>query len=564
MSQPLEGSADSSSNAACNVADRLRESARAYPQQVAIAEPKGEGRYRQITFAEFDAEVDRLARGLIASGARPGMRIVLMVPMGIQLIALVFAMLRAGLVMILVDPGMGRSNLLACLEEAKPEGFVAIPLVQAIRAVLRRRFPAAKFLVTVGWRWFWGGLTLSAVRKKGTKTSEQTLPVTRAQDPAAIIFTTGSTGPPKGVLYEHRQFDQQVVEIRDFYGIKPGEIDVPGFPLFALFNAAMGVTTVIPQMDFTRPAKADPRKIIAAITDWKATQAFGSPALLNVVGHYCREHNLSLPTLKRVLSAGAPVPPHVLWHMKQAIALDGDVHTPYGATEALPIASMPASELLAETVPLTNQGKGTCVGRPFPGIRWKAIAIDDGPLKDIRDTREVSRDEIGELMVSGPVVTRQYVTRTDANALHKVADGKSFWHRMGDVGYFDDQGRFWFCGRKAHRVTTSRGVMFTICCEAIYNQHRNIYRSALVGVGEPGNQRPVIIAEPWPDRFPESASGERELVEELISLGKKSELTQSINDVFVMKALPVDIRHNAKIFREKLAVWAAKKLGVIS
>jgi acyl-coenzyme A synthetase/AMP-(fatty) acid ligase len=165
-------------------------------------------------------------------------------------------------------------------------------------------------------------------------------------------------------------------------------------------------------------------------------------------------------------------------------------------------------------------------------------------------------------MVSGPVVTRQYVTRTDANALHKVADGETFWHRMGDVGYFDEQSRFWFCGRKAHRVTTAGGVLFTICCEAIYNQHPAVYRSALVGVGSQGNQRPVIIAEPWPDKFPASAARERELVQELIALGKKSDLTRSIDDVFVMKALPVDIRHNAKIFREKLAVWAAEKLGV--
>lgn len=559
MSQPLEVSPET-----CNVADRLREWARNSPQQVAIAEPLGNGRYKQITFADFDAEVDRLARGLLASGARPGMRIVLMVPMGIQLIALVFAMLRAGLVMVLVDPGMGRANLLACLEEAKPEGFVAIPLVHTLRAMLNHRFPRAAFLVTVGWRWFWGGHTLDGVRKKGIDATEQPLPSTRSDDPAAIIFTTGSTGPPKGVLYEHGQFDQQVVEIRDFYGIQPGEIDVPGFPLFALFNAAMGITTVIPEMNFTRPAKADPRKIVAAITSWKATQAFGSPALLNVVGQYCRDHDLTLPTLKRVLSAGAPVPPHVLWHMRKAIAFDGEVHTPYGATEALPIASMPASELLAETVPLTQRGKGTCVGRAFPGIRWKAIAIEDGPLPDIASTREVPPGEIGELMVSGPVVTRQYVTRTDANALHKVADGERFWHRMGDVGYFDDQGRFWFCGRKAHRVTTVHGVMFTICCEAIYNQHPAIYRSALVGVGSPGSQRPVIIAEPWPDKFPASAAAERELVQELIALGKKSELTHSIDDVFVMKSLPVDIRHNAKIFREKLAVWAAGKLSVTS
>lgn len=547
----------------CNVADRLRQSALAYPDQVAIAEPLGEDsarrmKYRQMTFAEFDAEVDRLARGLLAAGGKPGMRIVLLVPMGIDLVALVFAMLRAGLVMILVDPGMGRKNLLACLEEARPEGFIAISRVHAVRALLRHRFPLARFLVTVGWRWFWGGHTLNHVRNLPSEHVE--LPPTVASDPAAIIFTTGSTGPPKGVLYEHRQFDQQVVEIRDFYAIEPGEIDVPGFPLFALFNAAMGVTTVIPEMDFTRPALADPRKIVAAIRDWQATQAFGSPALLNGLGRYCEANHITLPSLKRVLSAGAPVPPHVLKRMKQAIAPDGDVHTPYGATESLPIASMPASQLLTETAPLTAQGRGTCVGRPFPGIRWRVIAIDDGPLADITDTRELAPGEIGELMVSGPVVTRRYVTRTDANALHKVVDGDSYWHRMGDVGYLDPQGRFWFCGRKAHRVTTPAGKMFTICCEAIYNQHPAIYRTALVGVGKSGEQRPVIICEPWPEHFPKTSAQERALVDELLATGQRNELTKAIRDIFIMKSLPVDIRHNAKIFREKLAAWAANRL----
>lgn len=552
----------------CNVALRLAEQARTRPDAVAIAEPIGKllndsFQYRTWTYRQLDDDSNRIAAGLMAMGIPRGTRLALLVPMSADFISLVFALLKAGMVSILIDPGMGRKNLLKCLAEARPQGFIAVPLAQAIRRVLAGRFPEAKHFVTAGRRWFWGGRTLAELRR--TPNTNFT-PATTAEDPAAIIFTTGSTGPPKGVLYPHRIFERQVAEIQAFYGIEPGEVDLPGFPLFGLFNAAMGVTTVIPQMDFTRPAKVDPRKFVAHMRDWKCTQAFGSPALWNTVGRYLESHQIKLPTLRRALSAGAPVPPHVLQRVKVAIHPEGDVHTPYGATEALPIASIAASEVLRETAEQSKLGKGTCVGRRFGGIEWRVIRITDEPITTIHQTQELPPGEIGELIVRGAVVTREYVTRTEANALHKIQDGEAFWHRMGDVGYLDASAtqerseRFWFCGRKAHRVVTPSGVLFTIPCEAIFNQHPRIYRSALVGVGPRGQQRPVIIAEPWPDQRPTSRADEATLLSELASFAQSTEHTSGIRDFFVLPNLPVDIRHNAKIFREQLAIWAARRL----
>ncbi|MEO8498546.1 MAG: fatty acid CoA ligase family protein [Planctomycetota bacterium] len=551
-------------NEIVNVGLRLSETARQIPNGVGVVEPlardkSGKRHYRQLSFRELDRETDSIAAGLHHMGMRPGMRIALMVRPGIDFISLVFAMFKAGVVTILIDPGMGRKNLVKCLDEAQPEGFVAIPLAHAIRKMLPHRFRKARYNVTVGRCWFWGGPTLAQLRATPCEDFQPCR--TTASDSAAIIFTTGSTGPPKGVLYRHGNFNAQVDQIRDRYDIRAGEIDVPGFPLFALFNAAMGVTTVIPDMDFTRPADVDPRNIVEAVRDWSATQAFGSPALWNTVGRYCEDNGVKLPTLRRVLSAGAPVPPHVLRRMKQAIHADGDVHTPYGATESLPVASIAASEVLAETAARSAQGKGTCVGSRFPGIQWKVITIDDGPIADMRDIDALPRGEIGELMVRGDVVTTEYVTRTDANALHKVRDGDSFWHRMGDVGYLDNQDRFWFCGRKAHRVENDHGVMFTEPCEAILNQHEKVYRSALVGIGEAKQQSPVMIIETWPEHRPQSPKEESQLIAELWELAKSNPLTESVHDILLHASLPVDIRHNAKIFREQLAVWAAAKLN---
>jgi olefin beta-lactone synthetase len=216
--------------------------------------------------------------------------------------------------------------------------------------------------------------------------------------------------------------------------------------------------------------------------------------------------------------------------------------------------------VLSETRRRWAMGGGTCVGRKFPGIEWKVIAITDEPIARLADIEELPLGEIGELIVTGPVVTREYVTRREANALAKIADGSRVWHRMGDIGRLDDEGRFWFCGRKAHRLQTAAGPMYTIPCEAIFNQHPAIYRSALVGIGPTGNQKPVIIVEPWPGQMPRRAKARQTLIDELERMAVGNDLTRSIRHFLIHASMPVDIRHNVKIFREKLAVWAARKL----
>jgi olefin beta-lactone synthetase len=593
-----------------NVARRLSLMALARPEAVAVVEPlgydaQGKRQYRSMTFRELDQDSDQIARGLRQLGVSPGTRMALMVRPGIDFVSLDFGLLKAGAVAILIDPGMGRRNLIRCLAEAEPEGFIAIPIVHAVRCLCRSLFPKSRFNVTVGRRWFWGGATLAELRGAKRNSRELTAPGGFANDselspvspddPAAVIFTTGSTGPPKGVLYTHGNFDAQVEQIRDFYDIQPGEVDLPCFPLFGLFNCAMGVTAVIPELDPSRPAQVDPRKIIEAARDWNATQAFGSPAIWDRVGQYCEQHGVGLPTIRRVLSSGAPVRTEVLRRMKACIHSDGDMHTPYGATEALPVASISASEVLGSVSPrplgegqgvraavgetdpnvhvepaltltlsqrargLSHPGAGVCVGRRFSGVRWKVIRIVDGPIRSFDEADELPVGEIGELIVCGPQVTRRYVTRVQSNALAKIIDGDGFWHRMGDSGYLDDADRFWFCGRVAHRVLTAAGPMYPVRCEAIFNQHPAIRRSALVGVGPSGRQRPVIILEPHAGQMPSSPAARDALLREIGELATSNPLTASISDFLLHPGFPVDIRHNAKIFREKLAVWAARQ-----
>ncbi len=546
-----------------NVGMAIRETASRMPNAIAVVSARKtkaqeKRNYDQISFADLESRSNQIALGVKQLGIEPGERLALMVPPGIEFVTYVFGLFKAGIVTILIDPGMGRKNMIRCLSEAAPRGIVGIAKAQLARTIFRKQFRECRSNILVG-PGFWPGC--HSGKRFERLSSEEFQPHQQTREaPAAIIFTTGSTGPPKGVLYRHRVFLEQARQIRDYFQIQPGSVDVSGFPLFALFNAAMGTTTVFPEMDATRPAEVDPRSILDAVEKFGADQSFGSPALWNTVSTYCQSNQLKFPTLRRVLTAGAPVPPHVLERVKSIIHPEGEVYTPYGATESLPVACNSATEVLSETAQATEQGKGTCVGAKFPDMSWKIIPISDEPIETIDDLTEVSTGNIGELIVRGAVVTDQYVTRTEANAEHKIKDGDGFWHRMGDVGYLDEQNRFWFCGRKSHRIRTPQATLFTIPIEGIINQHPKIYRSAVVGVGTPGQQIPVIILEPWPEHFPRSSQQRERLLASIKQLAESHETTQSIEHYVIRQNLPVDIRHNSKIFREQLAVWAADKI----
>ncbi|MEM6691302.1 MAG: fatty acid CoA ligase family protein [Planctomycetota bacterium] len=544
-----------------NIAARLGVIAGLVGGAIAIAEPSGppsrdgsERSYSITTFSELDQRATKIARGLIQSGLQPGQRMAMLVPFGAEFITICFGLLRAGAVAVLIDPGMGRKHLIQCLADAKPNGFVGIPKAQAIRSILRSRFPDASLNVTVGRKWFWGGYTLAQIESLGSD-SKVEIPSRQRIDPAAVIFTTGSTGPPKGVAYSHGTFHAQVDLIRERYDIHKGGRDLACFPLFGLFDAVMGVTTIIPDMDPTRPAEVNPRRLAEAAAQWECDQAFGSPALWNTVVRWAKQNRFEqpFPTLRRVLSAGAPVPAETLGALRQLLHEEAEIHTPYGATEALPIASIEARPVIAETGPAAAKGKGVCVGNRFDQVDWRVIEINDNPIEEIESAKELPRGKIGELMVTGPMVTKKYVVRADQNSAHKVRDGERIWHRMGDVGYLDSHNRFWFCGRKTHRVVGQK-TWFTVPCESIINQHSRVYRSALIGLGEKPNQSPMIVVEPIKEHWPKTERDRQKLLEELLDLAKRNPITMKIDDIrLASRPLPVDIRHNSKIFREKIA-----------
>jgi acyl-CoA synthetase (AMP-forming)/AMP-acid ligase II len=352
-------------------------------------------------------------------------------------------------------------------------------------------------------------------------------------------------------------FDAQVRLVRDTYGIEPGEVDLPMLPIFALFNPALGMTTIVPEIDPSRPASVDPAKIVQAIEQERVTNSFGSPTLWRKIAAHCRQDGTVLPTLRRVLMAGAPVPP-ALFADVQALLPNGTAHSPYGATEALPLCSVAAAEIDPAAA---LAGRGTCVGRPVREIEVKIVALTDGPIATLAEARELPRGEIGEIIVRGPVVTKAYDALPEATAAAKIRDGATLWHRMGDAGYLDAEGRLWFVGRKAERVEMCEGVLFPDQVEPVFNAHPDVRRTALIGLGERGEQRPAIVVEPRAKEVVATPSLRRKLVRELRALGVQHPHTDRIRLLFLHPKFPVDVRHNAKIHRLTLAKWAAHHSG---
>jgi acyl-CoA synthetase (AMP-forming)/AMP-acid ligase II len=532
----------------------LDEQAQERPDQVALVFPEGSPSSRtwaEMRFGELRARTDALVRGLRDhAGLKPGDRVMMLVPPGFEFFEISFALWKLGCVPVLIDPGMGLDGFLSCVTQIQPRVLVGIPKAMLLSLVKRKAFASVEQRVTVGsWTFPWGGVTVDDCRMDGEPLASH--PVD-ADTEAAILFTSGSTGPAKGVRYTHGMFRTQAQWIQRIYGIKPGQVDVPCFLPFAMFSCVMGLTVVLPDMDFAKPATAEPARLVEAIRAYEAQQLVGSPAVMKRLAPWAKE-NGGLESLERVLTFGAPIPRTLHAAFKHVLAEGVEIHTPYGATEALPIASIASAEILDDAGERTAMGEGTCVGTPKTDAKIRVIAITDDPLPSWGDVTELPVGEIGEICIQGPQVSSEYKDRPDANAAAKISDPDGgFWHRMGDCAYFDDRGRLWFCGRKSHRVICSDGVtVFPVRLEGVYNEHPAVFRSAVVGV----DGAPVLVVE---------LSGSHDqaaIATELFELGQGKGACDRVQTILFHPGFPVDRRHNAKIHRLELASWAQGRDG---
>jgi acyl-CoA synthetase (AMP-forming)/AMP-acid ligase II len=540
------------------LATRLQENAEKFPEKPAFIILGHKAAWETVTYRQLAQRSEQLARGLAALRIQPGTRAVLMVPPSVDFFALVFALLRAGVVLVMVDPAIGLRNVTACLEAAQPEVYFGSALTQGIRILygwgrksLRLKLGIADVLRA-------GESTRGASRTKGIWCDALSQ---SGETEAAIVYTSGSTGLPKGAVFSHANFAAQIEMLAKALDLCGDEIDLPAFPLFALIDCLLGVTAVIPDMRFPAPAKVDPVRMVNAIQTHHVDTMFVSPAALARVARYGAENKLKLTSLKKVITAGAPAPAEVQEQFVGLLSPEASLFGVYGSTETLPVSMINSREVLSETCFLSAQGAGVCIGRPVDGAHVRMIRISDEAIPNWSQSLEVPIGTVGEITVKGGAVTESYVGQEQATLLAKIrdADGKTV-HRMGDLGYFDHKGRLWYCGRKSHRVVTASDILFTEPIEGIFNAHPQVYRTALVRVERAGVTEPVL----WVELSPAAWDADRNcLTGELLELAKTYEIAHPIKTILFHPAFPTDVRHNSKIIREKLAELAIRALDQV-
>lgn len=528
-----------------NIANRLLQFSQKTPDNKAITFPKKVGHkyhYSSLTFRELEDRANSFAHLFLNAGLKKMDKVLVFIKPSLNFSAITFALFKVGLVPIFIDPGMGKKNLLNAIAHIKPVGLIAEQAVHFLRLIYKDNFRSVKIFINNG-NINWGKM-ISLQEFVKFKNKPLINEVMKKEDPAAILFTSGGTGSPKGVHYNHGIFNAQTEMLQEMFNLTEEDIDLPGFPLFSLFTIAMGMNSCIPDMDPSKPAKCNPENLVKNIIDNKATFVAGSPAIWERVAIYCDQNNIKLPSVKYLVMFGAPVRFHIHELFKN-ILTNGDTYTPYGATECLPVSNAKGSDILEYKKDYDN-GKGTYIGHGTKGIRLKVIQTSDDKLKWEQIT-ECQANILGEIIVNGPTVTPFYVDMEKETNEAKIIDQNGdIWHRMGDIGYLDNNNALWFCGRKTHRVDYNDKTYASIQLEGIINSISEIEKSAMINF----HGKPAIVISA------QKTNNKKILKDKVLSISKANELTNPIDHVFFSKKFPVDVRHNIKIDRKKLSQMA--------
>jgi len=532
---------------ATNIASHLKDTSARLPNGKAILSARR--KFPEKSFAELYQDVRACSAFLKTKGIEKGDKALLFVRSGYELIVLAFSLFFIGAVPVIIDPGMGLRSVLRCIRTTQPNHMIGIPLAHWVSRFFRKSFKSIRGRILIGSNLF-NEKTLSTPAEKNSN------PVNVSpEELAAIVFTSGSTGPPKGVCYMHKTFDGQISALRENFGMQEGEVDMTTLPIFALFNPALGITTVMPEINPSKPAKASAQSLVETLVDFEVTTAFASPVIGRKIADWCEHGNLRLPRMNRFFLAGAPSPPQLVEKLASVME-KGQVLIPYGATEALPVSYCTHADVMRARKG-TEQGEGSCLGKALPGVSIKLFPVSASPFGT--EVEEVDKGQVGEICVAGPIVTEKYYRMPGATFDSKFRYDSQIYHRMGDLGYFDADLSLRFLGRKSERISTKHGPLETEKCEAIVNTVNGVRRSALIGLGRQDPVEPCMVIEPSEEFRNQNAKDEieAEALRRLRAHLPHFEITQMRFE----NSLPVDARHNAKIHRLALGKKWTKRLA---
>ena len=484
----------------------------------------------RLSFAGLEDRIATAAARLQNAGVRPGHRVALLVPPGLDLTVAVYACWRAGAVIVVADAGLGLRGLFAALRAAGPDHVIGT----------RSTLAAARLGRLTGRM-----IPVGALRPGGP-TAEPVPPDPAAE--AAVLFTSGATGPAKGVVYTQAQLAAQIDLVRSTYGLTRGDTLVAAFAPFALYGPALGVGAVVPDMDVTAPGTLTAAALADAVGATEATVVFAAPAALrNVVataGSLAAGQRAALARVRLVMSAGAPVPAALLRQVAEVLPA-AELHTPYGMTEVLPVSDISLPEIEA-----AGPGDGVCVGRPRPGVAVRLSPLDG--LGRAEGALTTEPGVTGEICVAAAHVKQRYDRLW---ALEQASTRNPGWHRTGDVGHLDPEGRLWVEGRLVHVVTSANGPVTPVGVEQAVEARPEVAQAAVVGVGPDGSQAVVAVVVP-------SATGSPgPLADAELAAAVRDAAPVPVAAVLTAGRLPTDIRHNSKIDRAAVARWADRVLA---
>lgn len=509
------------------IADIFATHVRTRPDAVALIDAR-RGGDRRLTYAELGQEVAAAAAWLEAQGIRRGQAVLLFVPVSADLYVALLALVRLGAVALLLDPGAGPEHLEQCCRRWPPDALLAVPRAHLLRlrSAELRRIPLQ---LAVG-GWFPGARRWPTGRRSEFQDTREALP---PDHPALVTFTSGTTGIPKAAVRTHGFLLAQFRVVAPHLALEAGEVDLATLPVFTLANLAAGVTTVLPDLDLRRPGAVDGAAVAAAVTRFGVTRITASPAFLERLGAHLQASGGTLPTLRKLFTGGAPVFPRVLAAL-QAVAPQARIAAVYGSTEAEPLAHVDAAEISAADFAAMPRGRGLLAGRPVPEVQVRILRDRWGEPRAAMDKAGFAAEcvppgEAGEIVVTGEHVLRGYLGGV-GDAETKFAVEGVIWHRTGDAGMLDDQGRLWLLGRCTARIEDAAGALYPFAAECVAMTFPAVRRAAFL---EHAGRRWLVVA----------AARSEALRSELAAAlaWAKPEVIHFVPEV------PVDRRHNAKI-----------------